>query len=255
MPGHATLTSSRQVVFEAPDEIAIVDRAVPTVGPDDLLLRVARVGICATDLHLLAGHIGDPFPLVPGHEFVGEVAAIGADAARRRGLEPGDRIAVEMLLPCRSCARCREGRYNLCEADDPAAGLGRGRQYGVNIPRTVEPGLWGGYADLLHVPVEAITHRLPPTLPWDDAVLVEPLAVAFHAIHRSRLAPGETVVVIGPGPVGILTAAPNRRRRGRERARRRRREGGAVRAGRPARRRRRRDRRRRGTRGARRSRG
>ncbi|MBT2500401.1 alcohol dehydrogenase catalytic domain-containing protein [Agromyces sp. ISL-38] len=210
MPGLPTLTSSRQVVFEAPDEIALVHQPVPPVGIDDLLLRVVRVGICATDLHLLAGHIGDPFPLVPGHEFVGEVAAIGADAARRRGLEPGDRIAVEMLLPCRSCGRCREGRYNLCEADDPAAGLGRGRQYGVNIPRTVEPGLWGGYADMLLVPAEAITHRLPATLPWDDAVLVEPLAVAFRAVHRSRLAPGETVVVIGPGPVGILTAAAAR---------------------------------------------
>ncbi len=201
---------SRQVVFPARGVIETAEQEVPEPGPGDLVLRVALVGICATDLHLLAGHIGDPFPLVPGHEFVGEVAAIGEEAAAARGLAPGDHVAVEMLLPCRGCARCREGRYNLCEADDMALGLARGRQLGVNIPRTVAPGLWGGYAEHLWVPAEAIVHRLPPGLPWRRAVLVEPLAVAHRALARSRLAPGETVVVIGPGPVGILAAAAAR---------------------------------------------
>lgn len=203
-------TSARQAVFSAPDEVTLSEQHIPVTGPDDVLLRVALVGICATDLHLLAGHIGDPFPLVPGHEFVGEIAAIGPRAAIRRGLEIGDHVAVEMLLPCHNCPRCREGRYNLCEDDDMATGLTRGRQYGVNIPRTVEPGLWGGYAEYLHVPVEAVVHRLPTELPWKRAVLVEPLAVAFRTIARSRLSPGESVVIIGPGPVGLLTAAAAR---------------------------------------------
>jgi len=202
--------TARQVVFPARDEISVLTAAVPAPGPDDVLVRVALVGICATDLHLLAGHIGDPFPLVPGHEFVGEVAALGERAAADRGLAVGDRVAVEMLLPCRSCARCREGRYNLCERDDMATGLPRGRQYGVNIPRTVEPGLWGGYAEYLHVPAEAIVHRLPADLPFERAVLVEPLAVAHRAVARGRVAPGDRVVVIGPGPVGILTTAAAR---------------------------------------------
>lgn len=201
---------SRQLVFSARDTMAITDIAIGPTGPDELLLRVALVGICATDLHLLAGHIGDPFPLVPGHEFVGEVAAIGAGAARARGLAVGDRIAVEMLVPCRGCARCREGRYNLCEADDMATGLDRGRQYGVNIPRTVEPGLWGGYSEYLHVPAAATTHKLPADMAWESAVLVEPLAVAYRALSRARLRPGESVVVIGPGPVGLLAAAAAR---------------------------------------------
>lgn len=202
--------TARQVIFSAQDRITIDEQEIPEIAPDDVLLRVALVGICATDLHLLAGHIGNPFPLVPGHEFVGEIAAIGSRAAHRRGLKSGDRIAVEMLLPCRGCARCREGRYNLCEQDDMAAGLERGRQYGVNIPRTVTPGLWGGYAEYLTVPAEAIVHRLPNALPWRVAVLVEPLAVAFRAIHRARLSPGDSVVIIGPGPVGILAAAAAR---------------------------------------------
>lgn len=202
--------TGRQVVFSAIDTIEIAAHPIARPGPDDVLVRIALVGVCATDLHLLAGHIGDPFPLVPGHEFVGEVAALGDEAAQRRGLRVGDRVAVEMLLPCRSCARCREGRYNLCEADDMAAGLARGRQYGVNIPRSVSPGLWGGYSEYLHVPTDAIVHRLPDDLDWMTAVLVEPLAVAFRTIARARLRAGETVVVIGPGPVGILAAAAAR---------------------------------------------
>ncbi|WP_025159145.1 zinc-dependent alcohol dehydrogenase [Leifsonia aquatica] len=202
--------TTRQIVFTSPGVIETAESPLPAPGADDLLVRIALVGVCATDLHLLAGHIGDPFPLVPGHEFVGEVAAIGEAAARRRGLAVGDHIAVEMLLPCQTCARCREGRYNLCEADDPAGGASHGRQLGVNIPRTVAPGLWGGYAEHLLAPREAIVHRLPTDLPWSRAVLVEPLAVAHRALARARVAPGEDVVVVGPGPVGLLAAAAAR---------------------------------------------
>ncbi|WP_172825597.1 zinc-dependent alcohol dehydrogenase [Microbacterium pygmaeum] len=203
-------TQSRQVVFSAPNEIAIDSIAVPDPGPDDVIVRVRRVGVCATDLHLLAGHIGDTFPLVPGHEFVGEVAAIGAAAAESHGLGIGDHVAVEMLLPCHRCPRCLEGTYNLCERDDMATGLSRGRQLGVNIPRTVAPGLWGGYSEYLYVPAEAIVHRLPADLPWDVAVLVEPFAVACRAVQRGRVGPGDRVLVIGPGPIGILLAAAAR---------------------------------------------
>lgn len=200
-------TRSRQVVFPEKSSIELSSIDVSPPAADQLLMRVRRVGICATDLHLLDGHIGDPFPLVPGHEFVGEVAAIGSEAARSRGLAVGDRIAVEMQLPCGECARCAENRYNLCDRDDPAAGLPVGREYGINIPRTAAPGLWGGYADYLHVPSEAIVHRLPDSIPWDTAALVEPLAVSFRAVQRGRVETGDTVVVIGPGPVGLLISA------------------------------------------------
>jgi threonine dehydrogenase-like Zn-dependent dehydrogenase len=209
-PATVPQTTTRQVVFPRKGAIELDDIAVPAPAADELQLRVKRVGICATDLHLLEGHIGDPFPLVPGHEFVGEVAAIGADAAGTRGLAVGDRIAVEMLLPCRSCPRCREGRYNLCEGDDPGARLPVGREYGINIPRTHGNGLWGGYAGILTVPAEAIVHRLPESVPWDTLALVEPLAVAYRAVARARVAPGDSVVVIGPGPVGLLIAAAAR---------------------------------------------
>jgi alcohol dehydrogenase len=210
MPDASTqdlLDTSRQVVFESRGEILLSSIEVAQPTSHVLIMRVKRVGICATDLHLLDGHIGDPFPLVPGHEFVGEVAAIGASAAKARGLAVGDRIAVEMQLPCGECARCAEGRYNICDRDDPASGDPVGREYGVNIPQTQAPGLWGGYADYLTVPAEAIVHRLPESIAWDTAALVEPLAVAFRTIHRGRVSAGETVVVIGPGPVGLLIAS------------------------------------------------
>lgn len=197
-------------MFAARDEIVLDTISVPEPASDELIVRIRRVGVCATDLHLLAGHIGDPFPLVPGHEFVGEVAGIGGAAALTRGLDVGDHVAVEMLLPCHRCARCREGRYNLCELDDMATGLERGREIGVNIPRTVSPGLWGGYSEYLFVPAEAIVHRLPVDLPWDAAALVEPLAVASRAIRRGNIGPGDRVVVIGPGPIGILLVAAAR---------------------------------------------
>ena len=197
-------------MFESRDNIVFDTISVPEPAADELIVRVRRVGVCATDLHLLAGHIGDPFPLVPGHEFVGEVATIGTEAARGRDLRVGDHVAVEMLLPCHRCPRCLEGRYNLCELDDMMTGLARGRQLGVNISRSVPPGLWGGYSEYLFVPAEAIVHRLPTDLPWDATALVEPLAVACRAIARGRVGPGDRVVVIGPGPIGILLIAAAR---------------------------------------------
>ena len=198
-----------QVVFPERGVIRVEQHPVPAPGPEQIVIRVRRVGICATDLHLLEGHIGDPFPLVPGHEFVGEVVAIGPDAAASRGLGIGDRVSVEMLLPCRTCSRCREGRYNLCERDlDPTRPAGR--QLGVNIPADAGGRFSGGYATHLLVPAEAIVHRLPDTLPWDVAVLVEPLAVAFRTLSRGRVTAGERVTVIGPGPVGLLVTAAAR---------------------------------------------
>lgn len=201
---------SRQVVFARPGEIELTKTELPPPGADEVLVRIHRAGVCATDLHLLAGHIGDPFPLVPGHEFVGEVAALGEAAARSRPLAVGDRVVVEMLIPCQLCDRCREGRYNLCEQDEPEPGQPRGRQLGVNIPRTVSPGLWGGYSEYLMAPEQSIIHVLPKDLDWDVAALVEPLAVAYRCLARGRVAEGDRVVVIGPGPVGLLATAAAR---------------------------------------------
>lgn len=193
-----------QVVFPQKGVVTLERSAVPEPGPGEVVVRITRVGVCATDLHLLDGHIGDPFPLVPGHEFVGVVVAVGPEDGR--GLAAGDPVAVEMLVPCHRCARCREGRHNLCELDDPVRHPGPGRQLGVNIPRTTRP-YSGGYATHLVVPREGVVHRIPEGLDLEIAVLVEPLAVSVRAVERGRVGLGDKVVVIGPGPIGLLAAA------------------------------------------------
>ncbi|KJL34790.1 Sorbitol dehydrogenase [Microbacterium ginsengisoli] len=197
--------TATQVLFVAPGTIDTVTGPAPVPAASDVVVAVDRVGICGTDLHLLDGEIGDPFPLVPGHEFVGTVISIGTEAARP-GLRVGDRVVVEMLLACGRCARCREGRRNLCERDDPAVSPAAGRQMGVNIPRTLSP-FTGGYGTHLVVPPEGVIHVLPPTLQNDVAVLTEPLAVAVRAVERGRVGLGDDVVIIGPGPIGLLVAA------------------------------------------------
>ncbi|WP_460775754.1 zinc-dependent alcohol dehydrogenase [Microbacterium sp. GXF7504] len=194
--------SAVQVVFPRAGTVEVREVPVPRAAADEMVIEVSRVGICATDLHLRDGHIGDPFPLVPGHEFIGVVTEVGASDARGFGV--GDRVAVEMLVPCQRCPRCREGRYNLCREDLDTPGAGR--QLGVNIPATDQP-YAGGYATHLVVPPQAIVHRIPDTIDPDAAVLVEPLAVACRAVARGRVRPGDRVVIIGPGPVGLLCAA------------------------------------------------
>ncbi|TDC83807.1 hypothetical protein E1193_07745 [Micromonospora sp. KC606] len=193
-----------QVVFTSKGVVAVERSEVPVAGTGELVVRIDRVGVCGTDLHLLDGHIGDPFPLVPGHEFVGVVAEVGP--GDERGLAAGDRVAVEMLVVCGRCDRCREGRRNLCVRDDPATHPGAGRQMGVNIPRSVRP-FAGGYATHLVAPRDAVVHRIPDGVPLETAVLVEPLAVSVRAVERGRISVGDTVAIIGPGPIGLLAAA------------------------------------------------
>ncbi|KAB1946782.1 zinc-binding dehydrogenase [Brevibacterium linens ATCC 9172] len=120
-------------------------------------------------------------------------------------------MAVEMLLPCHACDQCRRGRYNLCELDDRSVAA-VGRQYGINIPAHTSPGLWGGYSEYVFVPQEALVHRVPDSLSRDRASLVEPLAVAFRAVDRAGVDPGDSVAIIGPGPIGLLTVAAVRAR-------------------------------------------
>ena len=180
-------TQSRQVVFASRDEIVLDTISVPEPESDELIVRIRRVGVCATDLHLLAGHIGDPFPLVPGHEFVGEVASIGAAASLRREVSTSGTTS-----PSRCCSPATAAPGAARAATTSASSMtwrpvssAAGRSASTSRER-VAPGLWGGYSEYLFVPAEAIVHRLPVDLPWDAAALVEPLAVASRAIGRGR---------------------------------------------------------------------
>jgi 2-desacetyl-2-hydroxyethyl bacteriochlorophyllide A dehydrogenase len=161
-------------------EIASLDDPVP--GPGEVVLDVAAVGLCGTDLHVLAGEHGR-LPVVPGHEVTGTVVALGSGVDR---LRVGDRVAVDPNLPCRACRWCRSGRENLC----PDLGA-------LGVTTT------GGAAELMAAPAASCV-VLPDHVDLVAATLVEPLscAVRGYDVLASRL--GATVLVYGAGTMGLM---------------------------------------------------
>lgn len=160
----------------------------PTPGEGEVVIRVARCGICSSDLHMTEGH-GFTFPpgAVPGHEFGGEVVAIGKGA---EGVAVGDRVSV---LPARTCGRCAA-----CLAGTPFACAAGSRTIGIGPT-------WGGYAEYALADARWCL-RMPASLSDDDAALIEPIAVGLHGIGLSGLRPGDDALVIGAGPVGLAAA-------------------------------------------------
>src|SRR6185436_17275082 len=138
-------------------------------------------------------------PLVPGHEPLGVIEKIGDRAARRWGVDVGDRVAVEALIPCGHCRACLAGRYQLCR--------GRGTMFGHGyVPLAEPPGLWGAYADYMYLSRSSIVHRMRNDIPANVAVLFNPLGAGFRwAVEIPRTGPGDTVLVLGPGQRGLAS--------------------------------------------------
>ena len=149
----------------------------PAIGRDDALLRVEACGICGTDVEQyrgqLEGTIDLRYPLIPGHEPVGVIDAIGADAAARWHLREGDRVAVEPFLPCGSCSYCLTGAYEHCN------GWARMMSYGF-IGTDVAPTLWGGYATHMYLHPKAVIHKVPAGIAPETAVLFNPLGAGVR---------------------------------------------------------------------------
>lgn len=173
----------------APGRCELRRLPVPEIGPEDVLLRVAAVGVCGSDVHQY--HNTHSWrvnvPVVLGHEFCGVVERVGE---RVTGFRAGDRVVSETAAVIDPASPfCRAGRYNL----DPAR-LGFG--YGVD----------GAMATHVRVPARCL-HHLPQTLDFVTAALTEPCCVAYEAVaQRSRIRPGDMVLVLGPGPIGLLCA-------------------------------------------------
>ena len=172
-----------------PHSVELRDLPVPEIDNDDVLMSVQAVGVCGSDLHQYAGTHSWPvnYPVVLGHEFAGFVAKAGRGV---NGFEEGDRVVSETaaVLPADS-AFLRRGLYNL---EPKRLGFG----YGVN----------GAMAPFVKVPARCL-HRLPSSLSFERAALTEPCCVAYNAVCvNSRFRPGESVAVIGPGPIGLLCA-------------------------------------------------
>jgi len=184
------------MVQTAPRTLEPRELPLPEIGPDDGLLRVEACGICGSDVEQYEGVLRVPLPLVPGHEPLGVIEAVGERAAARWGVAVGDRVAVETMLPCGACPACKSGAYTLCE---------RRRVYSY-VPLAEPPGLWGAYAEYLYLAPNAILHRVDPTLPASLAVLFNPLGAGFRwAVDLPGTRPGDTVVILGPGQRGLAS--------------------------------------------------
>ncbi|WP_216858258.1 zinc-dependent alcohol dehydrogenase [Actinomadura verrucosospora] len=190
------------VLQRSPGCLDLVELPLPPVGPDDALLRVEACGICGTDVEQYTGalrdSIGPASPFVPGHEPVGRIAAIGAQAARRWGLAEGDRVVVEPALPCGACRECRMGRYVLCAGWDHYP-----MSYGF-VPAKIPPALWGGFADHMYLHRNSVVHRVSDAVDPMAAATFNALAAGVEwAVEVPGTCAGDCVVVLGAGQRGL----------------------------------------------------
>ncbi len=188
-------TTMRAAVTRDWNDIRIEEVPVPALEPGEVLVRVGACGICGTDLKIVAGVYKGSWPpalpFIQGHEWAGTVAALGDGVM---GLQVGDRVAAENHKGCGMCANCRRGRYNLCEV---ARSKGRAyKLYGHSAQ--------GAFADYAARPA-GLLHKLPDAVSFEEGTIVNQGALGLHAIRRCRIEPGDTVAVIGPGLVGLIT--------------------------------------------------
>lgn len=179
----------RAAVLRAPAQMVMEERLRPQPGPGEVLVRVRCVGVCGSDVHYYThGRIGSfvvEAPLILGHEMAGEVVELGQGVT---SLTVGQRVAVEPGVPDRTCAFCRSGRYNLCP----------------NVRFMATPPVDGAFTEYIVAPAD-FTFPLPDSVSLEEGAMIEPLSVAVHAIHRSGLKAGQSVVVLGAGPIGLVT--------------------------------------------------
>ncbi|PIK62178.1 putative sorbitol dehydrogenase isoform X1 [Apostichopus japonicus] len=177
------------VVTTGKDDLLLEDREVPQPGPNEVQVAMQRVGICGSDVHFKKhGGIGEYMvkkPLILGHESSGTVSAVGPGV---QNLKVGDRVAIEPGVPCRKCKLCKNGRYNLCPDS-----------FVLSVPPD------DGSLRRYHCHAADFCYKLPNHVSLDEGALMEPLSVAIHACRRAELTLGDKVLVLGAGPIGLVT--------------------------------------------------
>jgi L-iditol 2-dehydrogenase len=180
----------RALVVQRPGTAALQNVPRPDPGPGEVLVRVGAAGICGSDVEVLEGRRPAPYvryPIIPGHEWAGTVEAVGSDVG---GIDEGATVVAEGFRACGDCARCREGRTNLCTADYAETGFTHA----------------GAFADFLSVPAQLV-HQLPAGTDLKAAAVLEPAACVAQGLLDVDLVPGMTVAVVGAGTLGLLAVA------------------------------------------------
>jgi len=173
----------KAAILHGPRDLRIESARMPEPGPGEVVVRVGMAGLCGTDYRIWTGDRPVAYPLVMGHEFVGQVSAVGRGVTRVRA---GDRVAIEPNYSCGACPLCREGNRNLC--------LSR-TAVGIDVD--------GCFAESVRVP-ERCCWPAPAGVPDDDLLITEPLAVVVRAVARGAVERGQSAAVVGAGSLGLL---------------------------------------------------
>ena len=188
-------TMKALVAYSQTDYRLVKDFPVPECGKDDIIIKTEGCGICAGDLKcrhgapmfwgggIQPGYVKAPF--IPGHEFFGIVAALGADV---KGFSLGERVTVEQIAPCNECRFCKTGSYWMCQVH---------KIFGFFSD------LCGGMAEYVRLPKNSHVYKIPKDMPFNDALLIEPYACSKHCVDRAKINCDDIVVISGAGPLGL----------------------------------------------------
>ena len=175
-----------QQVMTAPGVIAFRDVPTPKPQPGEVLVKIQKIGVCGSDIHVYHGeHPFTKYPVTQGHEVSGEIAALGEGVA---GFALGQKVTIQPQVVCGKCWSCRHGKYNLCEE--------------LKVMGFQTTGVASHY---FAVDAKKVT-PLPESMSFDEGAMIEPLAVAVHAVRQAGDVKGKDICVLGAGPIGILVA-------------------------------------------------
>jgi erythritol/L-threitol dehydrogenase len=205
MASAALPTTMRAVMCHGVRDYRMEEVLVPTPGPGEIVVKVHDCGICASDIKCFTGaplfwgdEVRTPYvepPVIPGHEFTGEVAALGDGAGELHGVAIGDKVVAEQIVPCGECRYCQRGLYWLCV-----------KAWIFGFKQCVP----GGMAEYLKFPARARVYKVPEGISDKQAALIEPLACAIHAVERGNIQLGDVVVQVGCGTLGLCMVAAER---------------------------------------------
>ncbi|MGK5078051.1 alcohol dehydrogenase catalytic domain-containing protein [Janthinobacterium sp. HLX7-2] len=197
-----TEVEMQAVVCHGPKDYRLQKIQRPRPRLNELLIRIAACGICASDCKCHSGAAmfwggdGQPSwvkpPVVPGHEFFGYVVEAGENGEQHFGVKVGDRIIAEQIVPCDKCRFCTSGKYWMCEVHNI-----------FGFQREVAD---GGMADYMRIPPTARVHKIPDSISLEDAAIIEPMACAIHTVNRAEVQLDDVVVIAGAGPLGLMMA-------------------------------------------------